>query len=87
MLRHGIYREVFICLMVNNAMNLLRTGKGQPDLSTLIGAREVAQKAVERWMLARSKRRPEYRNWTIDNLIDLFGNQRRVIESQIPKVS
>ncbi len=78
---HGIQREVFLCNLAENANKILRTGKGRPDLSSLLSASEVAQLAVDRWMLPRSIRRPEYVNWTLDNLIELFGNQQRVLRS------
>ncbi len=87
MLRHGIQREVFICPMATNAMKLLRTGKGRPDLSSLLSASEVALLAVQRWMLPRSHRRPEYRNWKTDDLIGLFGSHCRVIRSRLAKAS
>lgn len=82
MLRHGIQREVFICTLAANATKLLRTGRGRPDLLSLLSAREVAQLAVERWMLPRSQRRSEYRHWTIDDLTKLFGRQHQVIRSR-----
>lgn len=78
LLRHGIQREVFICNLAANATKLLRTGKGRPDLSSLLSAREVAELAVERWILPRSQRRPEYRSWTSDDLLQLLGNHRRI---------
>ena len=73
LLRHGIRREVFFCAMASNAAELLRTGKGSPDISSLLSSREVARKAVERWMIPRSERRDDYRHWTTENLISLFG--------------
>ena len=76
LLRHGIQREVFICNLATNAAKLLRTGKGHPDLSSLLSAREVAELALERWILPRSQRRPEYRSWTRDDLLHLLGNHR-----------
>lgn len=78
LLRHGIQREVFICNLAANALKLLRTGKGCPDLSSLLSVREVAELAVERWMLPRSQRRPEFRSWTSDDLLQLFGNYCRI---------
>jgi hypothetical protein len=30
MLRHGIQREVFICQLADNALKLLRSGRGKP---------------------------------------------------------
>jgi hypothetical protein len=63
MLRHGIQREVFISTLAENALKLLRNGRGKPDLSSLLGAEDVARLAVERWMLPRSERMPEYKEW------------------------
>lgn len=78
LLRHGIQREVFISNLSTNATKLLLTGKGRPDLSSLLSASEVAELAVERWILPRSVRRPEYRLWTNDDLLKLLGNHRRI---------
>jgi hypothetical protein len=72
-LRHGIQREVFLCQFANNAAKLLRTGKGKPDLSSLISAEDVANLAVERWMLPRSERRPEFKLWKRENIEMLIG--------------
>jgi hypothetical protein len=85
LLRHGIQRQVFMCSLATNAAKLLRTGKGRPNLSTLLGASEIAQLAIERWMLPRSQRRTEYKQWTHDDLIELFGSQRRVIRPGITR--
>jgi len=76
MLRHGIQREVFICELANNAVKLLHRGRGRPDLSSLLSAEEVAHLAVERWMLPRSQRRPEFRRWKRENILALLGDQR-----------
>ena len=73
LLRHGIKREVFFCPIACNAVKLLQTGEGRPDISSLLSSREVARRAVERWMLPRSKRRDDYRYWTTQDLISLFG--------------
>ena len=87
MLRHGIQREVFMCALASNAIKLLRTGRGRPELSSLLGVPEIGELALERWMLPRSVRRPEYRQWTTDNLAELFGNQHRRVRSLIEKAS
>ncbi len=76
MLRHGIQREVFICELANNAVNLLHRGRGRPDLSSLLSAEEVARLGVERWMLPRSQRRPEFRTWKRENIAALLGDRR-----------
>ncbi len=79
LLRHGIQREVFICNLAADVTKLLRTGNGYPDISGLLSATEVAQLAVERWMVPRSRRRPEYRSWTRDGILQLlFANRRHI---------
>lgn len=77
MLRHGIQRQVFISQLADNALRLLHTGKGRPNLSSLLSAQDVSRLAVERWMLPRSERRPEYRAWKAENLKMLLGDMRR----------
>jgi hypothetical protein len=86
LLRHGIKREVFICQLANNATSIMKTGKGQPDLTSLLSAKDIAASAVDRWMIPRSQRRPEYRDWMPNGLIDLFGNQARILRTQIDEI-
>jgi hypothetical protein len=68
LLRHGIQREVFLCQLADNAVKLLRTGKGKPDLSSLHSADDVSKLAIERWMLPRSERRPEFKAWKRESI-------------------
>jgi hypothetical protein len=75
MLRHGIQREVFLCQLADNALKILQGGKGRPDLSSLRSAEDVAQLAVERWMLPRALRMPEYREWRREDIAKLLGKQ------------
>ena len=77
LLRHGIQREVFFCSLAANATRLLRTGKGRPDLSSLLSARTVSELAMERWVVPRSRRRPEFRAWTSDHLKGLLTSRTR----------
>ena len=83
MLRHGIRREVFICSLASNATRLLRTGKGRPNLSSLLSAREVAQLGVERWMIPRAQRRPDYRLWSTDDVSVLLRTEDSASRSKI----
>ena len=77
-LRHGIHREVYICQLADNALKILRGGLGKPDLSSLLSAEEVAHLAVERWMLPRSQRRPEFRIWKRENIAAFLINQQTI---------
>jgi len=65
---------------------MLRTGKGRPNLASLLSMREVADLAIDRWVLPRAQRRPEFRNWTLDDLATLFGSQERIVHSKIARV-
>jgi hypothetical protein len=76
LLRHGVQREVFFCELATNARKILRTGKGRPDLSTLLSAEEVGRLAVVRWMTPRAERRPEYKTWLADNIAALLTEKR-----------
>lgn len=71
-LRHGIQREVFLCTYAANAMRILATGKGRPDLSTLLPAAEVSALARERWMAPRALRRPEFAHWRRSDIVNLI---------------
>ncbi|WPP47231.1 Druantia anti-phage system protein DruA [Pseudomonas sp. AN-1] len=85
LMRHGIQREVFICQLANNATEILQTGKGQPDIASLLSAKDIAAQAVERWVIPRSRSRPEYIDWTSSEFIDMFGSQAQGMRNQIDK--
>ncbi|WP_370034711.1 Druantia anti-phage system protein DruA [Qipengyuania mesophila] len=76
MLHHGIRREVFLCQLASNSLSILKTGRGSPQLSNLLSAHDVAGLALERWIVPRAQRRPEFKRWTLGDLIELFGTQR-----------
>jgi hypothetical protein len=84
-LRHGIQREVFLCELADNAIKILRTGKGQPKLSSLLAAEEVGALAVERWMLPRAERRPEFRTWRREDIAALLGDQNKKALAKLAK--
>ena len=81
LLRHGIQREVFFSSLANNAMKLLQTGKGRPDLSSLLSVKEVAELSMARWIVPRSVRCPEFRVWTRENLQSLLAFRPRADRS------
>ena len=75
LLRHGIRREVFMCHMVGNGLDILQKGRGHPDTSSLLSVGEIGETATERWLLPRSTRRPEFKGWAKEGVIDLLGSQ------------
>ncbi len=67
-LKHGIKREVFVATMASNAFDILRTGKGKPRLTDLRSTGEISDLALDRWILPRAIRCPQYRNWHRSNI-------------------
>ncbi len=85
MLRHGIQREVFLCMLANNGVEILKTGKGKADLSTLLSVDGISELALERWMIPRAERMPDYKEWSTERLLDLFGSRARTVNAQLKK--
>ncbi len=82
-LRHGIKREVFLCPFGKNALEILRSGRGRLDLSDVRTVAEISDLARERWMIPRSVRRSEYRDWRRDEIPNLVYG--RAPESRVLK--
>jgi Domain of unknown function (DUF4338) len=83
-LKHGIQREVFLCTYAKNAIQILKTGKGRPDVSDLKSVAEISELAKDRWILPRAERRPEFATWQredVNNLI--YGIQTRFEREQM----
>lgn len=74
MLKHGVKREVFMCCLAKNATTILKKGKGRANLKGLLRAEEVGRLAVQRWMIPRAERRPDYKLWNSDSLKSLLGD-------------
>nr|WP_302824667.1 Druantia anti-phage system protein DruA [Hafnia alvei] len=85
MMKHGIQREVFISQLADNATNILQTGRGKPDLTSLLYAKDIAELAMERWMIPRSIRKTEYRSWDSDYLFDFIDNNWFSLEVETDK--
>ena len=82
LLKHGIQREVFYSELATNATRILLTGKGRPNLKTLRTADEIAELALERWMIPRASRCPEYASWTSENLKTSLSTCYRLVPSR-----
>ncbi|MGO9847990.1 MAG: Druantia anti-phage system protein DruA [Methylocella sp.] len=71
-LRHGIRREVFMCTLSDNSLQILRTGSGKPDLSSLRTIEEISDLARTRWIVPRATRRTDYLDWQRKGIIELI---------------
>jgi len=88
MLKHGIQREVFICETAANSLKILAGRGKRPNLRSLLTVEEVGALAVQRWMIGRADRRPDYRNWNRESISDLLqseddttGDRQRLVSS------
>lgn len=72
LLRHGIKREVFVCRLASNADNILTGRASRPIYSNLLNVDEVAALAIERWVIRRSKTRPDYARWQRSSIAALL---------------
>ena len=86
LLRHGIQREVFILFLALGGAEYLRTGKGKVDISGLLSVDEVSALARERWIVPRSKRRPDYQDWQREDLIPSFGRLSRKMSIKLSQL-
>jgi hypothetical protein len=68
-LRHNLEREVYICPLADNASAVLSGKEKRPIFSSLRSVKEVAQAAVQRWIVPRAERRPEFREWTVEQTL------------------
>jgi hypothetical protein len=80
LLRHGVQREVFISFLASNAISILAKGSGRPNLSSLLTVSEVGALAINRWLVPRAERRPEFRSWQRSQLNELLEDQRSTLK-------
>lgn len=85
MLKHGIRREVFIAWLASNSEEILKTGDGEPNLKDLQSTSEIADLAVKRWMIPRAVSRPDYKEWSQEDLLSLFGSHTKAIRSMLKR--
>jgi hypothetical protein len=72
MLKHGIQREVFLCETAANSLRILAGKEKRPNLKSLLTAEEVGNLAVERWIIGRAERMPDFRQWNKEGLLELI---------------
>lgn len=73
LLRHGIRREVFTASLATNAQTYLRRKHKQARFASLPSVSEIGRKAVERWVLPRSLKRPDYTQWSVSDVERLLS--------------
>jgi len=59
---------VYISLVADNAIEVLKGIKKRPDYQSLKSIAEIQELAKERWVIPRSKRNDEYKNFKVEDL-------------------
>ena len=77
LVRHGLSREVFICCLADNALAMLQGKRKRPKYDSLLGIAEVAQRALNRWVLPRAARDPGFRLVTRESTLARIMNRHR----------
>ena len=71
LLRHGIAREIYAMPLAENFQKYLR-GEVKNALLHRPPVSDIAQAALERWVLPRSERKLEYKSWQREDLMELI---------------
>ena len=69
-LLHRIRREIFALPIADNALAILRADEGAPAFLRQRTVAEIAELARDRWVVPRSRRRPDYQNVSRKSLLD-----------------
>lgn len=87
LLRHGIMREVFACNLATNTHRVLRGEVGHFQYRGLLSVQEIGELARDRWLIPRAARRPEFRFWTREQILDLLDPHPKPDVSHMDKPS
>lgn len=71
-LRHNLEREVFVCSVADNAYDLLCGRQSVASFKRLKSVDEVARAAVRRWVIPRAENRPAFRDWNVEQTLELI---------------
>lgn len=75
LMRHGIRREVYVCAVAKNALDVLRGEAKRAKYPDLLPARAVSDLAIQRWVIPRALRRPEFRDWSVKSTKALLDHR------------
>lgn len=78
MAQHGLAREVFICTLADNALEILRGDAKRPIYRDLETVADVAGHALARWVIPRAGRDLRYLDWTRNDLASLLAPSQGV---------
>jgi hypothetical protein len=73
LMKHGFKREVYVCEIANNSHVFLRGECCTPDYSSLKSIKEISLLAKNRWIIPRSIRNPEFKEFKKEALLSEIG--------------
>jgi len=68
---------VFVCELAGNARKILRGEAIKPNYSGIKTVAEIGALARTRWLIPRAVRRPEYKDWELEQFRALIFSSRQ----------
>ena len=78
MAKHGLTREVFFCPLASNALQVLRGDRRKVRYDSLPTVAEMGAAALERWVVPRAERKPEFRLWRRESFLEQLSGSPTV---------
>jgi hypothetical protein len=75
LIRHGFARQVFLCPIAHNALPFLRGDQQRVRYGRLPTVASVSKLALERWVVPRAARMPEYVSWRSEQFLERITTQ------------
>ena len=75
LIRHGFAREVFFCPIATNAIAFLRGDHKRVHYTDLPSIKSASKLALERWVIPRAERMPDYVAWRSEQFLQEIMEQ------------
>ncbi len=72
LMKHGFQREVYVCEIAKNTHAFLRGEDPIPDYSNLKSIKEISGLAKNRWVIPRSIRNPDFKEFKKESLLSVL---------------
>lgn len=86
LVRHGVEREVFGMPLVTNWRGYLR-GDARSCLGSRIPAAEIAEAALERWVVPRASRMPGFARWRLEDTLAEFARATQLARNPVEQLT
>jgi hypothetical protein len=83
--KHGLTREVFFCPLATNSLEYLRGEQRRVKYHRLPTVRNTSLAALSRWIIPRSIRNPEFREWKPTEFLRELDGVCTLRSKELPK--